>query len=293
MSGCLASHRLRVSAGAERRDPGHSLLDGSRPAASCDFYSRVLGGTVVLEGTPSMIKLSNSWIIMNSGGGSTPDKPGISVVNYEPGDTTSIFLNLRVADIEASYRSGARKAPPLSRPRSTAGPKSAATCVTPMATSSRWVRRPACSGVRWRRMEVRIELPPTGDTDNRSCCFAKAFDQELIKDAIKHARTKPFDPQTNGKVCATSESCSTNGPTLGPIAQKRPELEPSTHRSTCTTIIGTTQQSSVPHSHLDDQSVASTTWWGRTPREQVSRTKGSRRSGLPVVQDPIAAWCCS
>ena len=62
-------------------------------AASCDFYSRVLGGTVVIEGTPSMVKLSNSWIIMNSGGGPTPDKPDISVVNYEPGDTTSIFLN--------------------------------------------------------------------------------------------------------------------------------------------------------------------------------------------------------
>ena len=48
-----------------------------------------------------MVKLANSWIIMNPGGGPTPDKPGISVVNYEPGDTTSIFLNLRVADIEA------------------------------------------------------------------------------------------------------------------------------------------------------------------------------------------------
>jgi catechol 2,3-dioxygenase-like lactoylglutathione lyase family enzyme len=56
-------------------------------AASCDFYSRVLGGTVVLEGTPSIIKLSNSWIIMNSGGGPTHDKPGIAVVNYEPGDS--------------------------------------------------------------------------------------------------------------------------------------------------------------------------------------------------------------
>ena len=28
----------------------------------------------------------------------------ITVVNYEPGDTTSIFLNLRVADIDACYR---------------------------------------------------------------------------------------------------------------------------------------------------------------------------------------------
>ena len=37
-------------------------------AKSRDFYSRVLGGTVVLEENPCMVKLSNSWIIMNPGG---------------------------------------------------------------------------------------------------------------------------------------------------------------------------------------------------------------------------------
>jgi catechol 2,3-dioxygenase-like lactoylglutathione lyase family enzyme len=72
-------------------------------ARSRDFYSRVLGGTVVLEENPCIVKLSNSWILMNPGGPPTPDKPGIAVVNYEPGDTTSIFLNLRVADIQACY----------------------------------------------------------------------------------------------------------------------------------------------------------------------------------------------
>jgi hypothetical protein len=34
-------------------------------ARSRDFYSRVLGGTVVLDENPCMVKLSNSWIIMN------------------------------------------------------------------------------------------------------------------------------------------------------------------------------------------------------------------------------------
>ena len=73
-------------------------------ARSRDFYSKVLGGTVVLEENPCMVKLANSWIIMNPGGPPTPDKPDITVVDYEPGDTTSIFLNLRVADINACYR---------------------------------------------------------------------------------------------------------------------------------------------------------------------------------------------
>jgi catechol 2,3-dioxygenase-like lactoylglutathione lyase family enzyme len=72
-------------------------------ARSRDFYSRILGGTVVLDENPCIVRLSNSWMIMNPGGPPTPDKPGISVVDYQPGDTTSIFLNLRVADIQASY----------------------------------------------------------------------------------------------------------------------------------------------------------------------------------------------
>ena len=73
-------------------------------ARSREFYSTVLGGTVVLEENPCIVKLANTWILMNPGGPPTPDKPGISVVDYEPGDTTSIFLNLRVADIDACYR---------------------------------------------------------------------------------------------------------------------------------------------------------------------------------------------
>jgi len=72
-------------------------------ARSRDFYSRVLGGTVVLEENPCIVRLANSWILMNPGGPPTPDKPGISMVNYEPGDSASMFLNLRVADIQACY----------------------------------------------------------------------------------------------------------------------------------------------------------------------------------------------
>ena len=37
-------------------------------ARSRAFYSEVLGGQVVLEENPCIIKLSNSWLIMNPGG---------------------------------------------------------------------------------------------------------------------------------------------------------------------------------------------------------------------------------
>lgn len=57
----------------------------------------------MLEESPCVVGLANSWVIINPGGGPTPDKPDISVVNDEPGDTVSSFMNLRIADIEACY----------------------------------------------------------------------------------------------------------------------------------------------------------------------------------------------
>jgi catechol 2,3-dioxygenase-like lactoylglutathione lyase family enzyme len=89
-------------------------------ARSRAFYSDVLGGQVVLEQNPCIIKLSNSWLIMNPGGGPTPDKPNISVVNYEPDDTVSSFMNLRVADIQTCYEEWRSKGaefvtPPIDR----------------------------------------------------------------------------------------------------------------------------------------------------------------------------------
>lgn len=89
-------------------------------ARSRDFYSRVLGGTVAMDENPCILKLSNSWIIMNPGGPPTPDKPDISVVDYQPGNTTSMFMNLRVADIHACYEEWKAKGaefvtPPIER----------------------------------------------------------------------------------------------------------------------------------------------------------------------------------
>ena len=81
-----------------------------------------------------MVKLANTWIIMNPGGGPTPDKPGISVVNYEPDDTTSIFLNLRVADIDACYKEWSERGQSLLRLRSIEIPRSAVICAILTAT---------------------------------------------------------------------------------------------------------------------------------------------------------------
>jgi catechol 2,3-dioxygenase-like lactoylglutathione lyase family enzyme len=89
-------------------------------ARSRAFYSEVLGGRVVQEENPCVVKLANSWLLMNPGGPPTPDKPDISVVNYEPGNTVSCFMNLRVADVQACYELWSSKGaefvtPPIDR----------------------------------------------------------------------------------------------------------------------------------------------------------------------------------
>ena len=89
-------------------------------ARSRAFYSDVLGGQVVLEENPCMVRLSNSWVIMNPGGGPTPDKPDVSVVDFEAGNTISSFMNLRVADIQECYERWSAKGaefvtPPIDR----------------------------------------------------------------------------------------------------------------------------------------------------------------------------------
>ena len=42
---------------------------------SRDFYRSVFGATVVLERDPVILKIANSWLILNVGGSPTDDKP--------------------------------------------------------------------------------------------------------------------------------------------------------------------------------------------------------------------------
>jgi hypothetical protein len=50
------------------------------------------------------IKLANTWIILNSGGGPTPDKPEVLLETPSDLNRVNSFLNLRVADIWACYK---------------------------------------------------------------------------------------------------------------------------------------------------------------------------------------------
>lgn len=70
------------------------------------FYAELLGGEVVFAapGAPTFVRLANTWVIVVEGGGGTPDKP--DVVLGPPADTDRFdaFMNIRVADIDATYR---------------------------------------------------------------------------------------------------------------------------------------------------------------------------------------------
>ncbi|MFE3162626.1 VOC family protein [Streptomyces sp. NPDC059224] len=72
-------------------------------AASRQFYADVFGGEVVMEENPVILKVANSWIIMNPGGGPTPDKPDVTLEVPRSGSPVSGFLNVRVADMAAFY----------------------------------------------------------------------------------------------------------------------------------------------------------------------------------------------
>ncbi|GGQ56597.1 VOC family protein [Streptomyces flaveolus] len=78
-------------------------------AVSRRYYAEILGGEVVLEENPAIVKVANSWIIMNPGGGPTPDKPGVTLEPPSTEDTVSSFLNVRVADIAAFHAAATAK----------------------------------------------------------------------------------------------------------------------------------------------------------------------------------------
>jgi catechol 2,3-dioxygenase-like lactoylglutathione lyase family enzyme len=70
---------------------------------SREFYRSVFGATVLVERDPVIMRLANSWLILNVGGGPTDDKPTVTLTTPPDPDRTSAFLNIRVADIAAAY----------------------------------------------------------------------------------------------------------------------------------------------------------------------------------------------
>src|ERR1700733_9437496 len=75
---------------------------------SADFYEKVFGGHILSrgdsKGAPGYIQIANTWLIVNVGGGPTPDKPTVTLSVLADRNKISSFMNIRVADIQACYR---------------------------------------------------------------------------------------------------------------------------------------------------------------------------------------------
>ena len=73
------------------------------------FYQSLFDGQVLLERDPVIMKVANSWIILNVGGEPTVDKPTVTLTTPADPNRTSAFLNVRVADIQKVYREWSAK----------------------------------------------------------------------------------------------------------------------------------------------------------------------------------------
>src|SRR6201993_2345485 len=73
---------------------------------SARFYEKVFDGRILStgdsSGAPGYIQIANTWLLVNVGGGPTPDKPSVTLSVPNP-DEISGFMNIRVADIQARY----------------------------------------------------------------------------------------------------------------------------------------------------------------------------------------------
>jgi predicted enzyme related to lactoylglutathione lyase len=75
---------------------------------SLRFYETVFGGRILSRGdssgAPGYIQIANTWLLVNPGGGPTPDKPSVTLSVPADPNKVSSFMNIRVADIQACYK---------------------------------------------------------------------------------------------------------------------------------------------------------------------------------------------
>jgi lactoylglutathione lyase len=101
-------------------------------ALSIVIGAALFDGQVLLERDPVIMKVANSWLILNEGG-PTDDKPTVTLTTPSDPNRTSAFLNVRVADIDKVYKDwSAKGAEFLTEPKDH-GREIRATFATPMA----------------------------------------------------------------------------------------------------------------------------------------------------------------
>ena len=91
------------------RKRGLASRSFSPSPTSCDrpaTTKKVFGARILSLGYGNALgylKLANIWMILNVGGGPTPDKPTVTLSVPDPNHVKS-FMNFRIADIQACYK---------------------------------------------------------------------------------------------------------------------------------------------------------------------------------------------
>lgn len=98
----MAAHELPIPT-AEEGALVTVLLIVEDIARSRDYYANVLGGKIVRTEAPAMVKLWNSWVIINVGGGGTVDKPDVTMAPPSDPNVAGIAMNIRVVDVQKVY----------------------------------------------------------------------------------------------------------------------------------------------------------------------------------------------
>ncbi|ASW54952.1 VOC family protein [Plantactinospora sp. KBS50] len=70
---------------------------------SRDYYHRVLGAEVVRDREPAILRFHNGYLVLNTEGGPTDDKPDVRAVAPPDARTLSSAINIRVTDVRAVY----------------------------------------------------------------------------------------------------------------------------------------------------------------------------------------------
>lgn len=70
---------------------------------SRQFYESVLGATVLREREPCVMRFENSYIVLNTEGGPTDDKPDVQAQAPPDSGTLGCAMNIRVRDVHATY----------------------------------------------------------------------------------------------------------------------------------------------------------------------------------------------
>ena len=104
--------QVQVGTGAYQMPPSEGIsialfITVADIERSARFYADVFGGRILslgdAQGAPGYLQIANTWLIVNVGGGPTPDKPTVVLSTPPDPDKLSSFMNIRVADIWACY----------------------------------------------------------------------------------------------------------------------------------------------------------------------------------------------